>query len=90
MYTWIWRHLPGGLPAKMGGVFALLLGTLALLFFVIFPWIEPQLPFNHVNVSPGATTVPTEPFPTLTPTGPAATPTPANTPRRGPSPLPGD
>ena len=50
MYTWIWRHLPGGLPGRLAGSFVLLLGALALLFFVIFPWAEPRLPFNNVTV----------------------------------------
>ena len=61
MYSWIWRRLPGGWPGKLAGSFVLLLGVLALLFFVIFPFAEPRLPFNHVNVTPGggATPAPT-------------------------------
>jgi hypothetical protein len=27
----------------------LILGVLALLFFVVFPWAEPRLPFNDVT-----------------------------------------
>jgi hypothetical protein len=34
VYSWIWRTLPGG----------------ALLLFVVFPWVEPRLPFNDVTV----------------------------------------
>jgi hypothetical protein len=50
MYVWIWRHLPGGLPGKLLGTLVLLAGVFALLFFVVFPWAEPRLPFNQVTV----------------------------------------
>jgi hypothetical protein len=53
MYPWIWRHLPG--PAAVKALQALLLVTAisALLFFVVFPWVEPRLPINKVTV-PGS------------------------------------
>jgi len=51
MYGWLWRTLPGGLGGKLAGCFALLLGVLALLFLVIFPWVEPRLPWNDVTVN---------------------------------------
>jgi hypothetical protein len=51
MYEWIWRKLPGGLAAKLGGCVGLFAGVLALLFFVIFPWVEPRLPWNDVTVN---------------------------------------
>lgn len=50
MYTWIWRHLPGPIVAKLGQVLFLLALVSALLLFVIFPWIEPHLPINQVTV----------------------------------------
>lgn len=50
MYTWIWRKLPGGLPAKIIGAAVLILAVAALLLFVVFPWVEPRLPFNNVTV----------------------------------------
>jgi hypothetical protein len=50
MYAWMWRRLPGPWPAKLIGVLALLIGVVALLFLVVFPWIGPSLPFNHVTV----------------------------------------
>jgi hypothetical protein len=53
MYAFLWRRLPGGLPGKLVGMLALLLGVLALLWFVAFPWAENSLPFNNVNVSGG-------------------------------------
>jgi hypothetical protein len=67
MYGWIWRRLPGGFAAKVGGCAALLVGVLALLFFVIFPWAEPRLPWNDVTVnSPSVEqTVPSSPAPSL-------------------------
>jgi hypothetical protein len=51
MYVWIWRHLPGGLPWKVTQTVVLLAGVCALLLFVVFPWIEPSLPINHVTVN---------------------------------------
>ena len=52
MYGWIWRHLPGGRRAKALGCVVLLAAVLALLFFVVFPFVEPRLPFNDVTVDP--------------------------------------
>jgi hypothetical protein len=78
MYGWIWRKLPGGRPGKMAGSFVLLVAALALLFFVIFPFAEPRLPFNHVNVDPGGGTPAPAPTvtttPTTSPTSPTTTP----------------
>ena len=74
MYAWIWHKLPGGWPGKLAGSFVLLLGALALLFFVVFPYAEPRLPFNHVTVTPGDST--------------SAPPTPAASPTSGPTPAP--
>lgn len=54
MYSWIWRHLPGGRPGKVIGSLVLVLAVGALLFFVVFPWLEPKLPFNGVTVDSGA------------------------------------
>jgi len=51
MYGWLWRHLPGPKPVRAALALVLLLGTVALLLFVIYPIIDPLLPFNHVNVS---------------------------------------
>jgi hypothetical protein len=67
MYGWIWKTLPGRWPAKVAGSFVLLLGALALLFFVVFPWLEPRLPFNHVTVTPnGGSSAPASPAPQTT------------------------
>ena len=50
MYGWIWRHLPGGTASRALISMVLALGICALLLFVVFPWVEPQLPFNAVTV----------------------------------------
>jgi hypothetical protein len=67
MYFWNWRKLPGNLAAKLGGSLALLLGAVALLLFLVFPYVEPRLPFNNVNVDqpvPATSTVPSPSSPT--------------------------
>jgi hypothetical protein len=50
MYTWIWRRLPGGPPAKALQALVLVLAVCAVLLFVVFPWVEPRLPFADVTV----------------------------------------
>ena len=50
MYTWIWRHLPGGLPGKLLGSLLLLAAVVLVLFLWVFPAVEPLLPFNDVTV----------------------------------------
>lgn len=50
MYGWIWRHLPGGTGLKVVQATILFLAVVALLFFVVFPWISAQLPYNDVTV----------------------------------------
>ena len=52
MYTWIWRHLPGGTGSKAFWALLLLLAVSALLLFVVFPRVEPYLPFTDVTVDP--------------------------------------
>jgi len=51
MYGWIWRHLPGPLALRIVTALVLVAGAVAMLFFVIFPWLEPMLPFNDVAVN---------------------------------------
>ncbi len=50
MYGWIWRTLPGGRGGKSFGVLLLLTVVVALLFLVVFPVVEPLLPFGKVTV----------------------------------------
>lgn len=58
MYAWIWRHLPFGLPGKLAGSVLLTVASLALLWYVVFPWAEPFLPFDDAQLTdtgvPGA------------------------------------
>lgn len=46
MYGWIWRHLPGPVPVRVALAAVLVCGVVALLFFVVFPWLDPLLPFS--------------------------------------------
>jgi hypothetical protein len=78
MYEWLWRKLPGAYASKLGGCVALLVGVLALLFFVIFPWVQPRLPWNDVNVD----------SPLIEQTVPSSAPAPAGSPLVSPSMLP--
>lgn len=50
MYAWIWRRLPGATWSKALLSVVLVLAVCALLLFVVFPWVEPRLPFNAVTV----------------------------------------
>jgi hypothetical protein len=50
VYSWIWRHLPGPTSLRLLQALLLFLAVVALLFFVIFPWAEPYLPFDRVTV----------------------------------------
>lgn len=68
MYGWLWRHLPGPFVARLAAAAALLVGVVALLFFVVFPAVDPLLPFNHVTV----TTPSAPPTPGASPVLPAA------------------
>lgn len=47
MYGWIWNKLPFGIPGKIIGTLLLLAGVAALLWYVVFPAIDPHLPFNN-------------------------------------------
>lgn len=50
MYAWLWRHLPGGRLARTVQAVLLVAGAVLVLFTVVFPWIEPRLPFDDVTV----------------------------------------
>ncbi|MFC0532845.1 hypothetical protein [Phytohabitans kaempferiae] len=52
MYAWIWRHLPfRAWPAKLATSLVLLAAIGALLWYVVFPWAQPLLPFDDVQVT---------------------------------------
>ncbi|GAA0732059.1 hypothetical protein Drose_00300 [Dactylosporangium roseum] len=75
MYGWIWRHIPfkqWQLKALVSVVLAGAVG--ALLWYQVFPAVEPLLPFDDVQVEttdPGGDPLP--PQPTGAPLSPAAT-----------------
>ncbi|MFF3437879.1 hypothetical protein [Streptosporangium sp. NPDC002721] len=50
MYGWIWRTLPGNLAVR--GFTALVLAGLvaAVLWYVVFPWIEPRVSLDLATV----------------------------------------
>ncbi|WP_214111233.1 hypothetical protein [Acrocarpospora catenulata] len=52
MYGWIWRRLPGGPATKLLLSALILTAVGALLWFVVFPWAEPLLPFDDGVVGP--------------------------------------
>ena len=68
MYAWLWRKLPGPTPVKLLEALALAAVTVALLFTVVFPWVEPRLPFNGVTVDDSP--APTASTPSTPSTGP--------------------
>ncbi|MBA2471876.1 MAG: hypothetical protein H0V41_06385 [Pseudonocardiales bacterium] len=49
MYSWIWRHLPGSHAVRLLESLLLVAAVLTLLMLVVFPWVEPRLPFNEVT-----------------------------------------
>jgi hypothetical protein len=86
VYRLVWDRLPFGVPGKLAGLAVLLVGVVAVLWFVVFPGADALLPFNNVQVtvpneSPTdyATVVPT---PTERETAPAG----PSTQHRAPSP----
>lgn len=63
MYGWIWRHLPFGLPGKIVGSLLLVGAIAALLWYQVFPAVEPLLPFNDGQVTQDSTPEPGAPGP---------------------------
>jgi hypothetical protein len=53
MYAWIWRKLPFGFWGKLTSSIGLVAATTALLWYVVFPWATPLLPFDDVQVGTG-------------------------------------
>jgi hypothetical protein len=75
VYGAMWRNLPGGPAGKLASCTALLLVALALLFYVIFPWVEPRLPWNDVTVNSPSIDQQTVPSGSPVPSGAVASPT---------------
>jgi hypothetical protein len=51
MYSWIWRHLPGSRTVRLLQALMLVAAVVMLLLLVVFPWVEPRLPFNEVTTN---------------------------------------
>ncbi|MDL4816760.1 hypothetical protein [Actinomadura opuntiae] len=47
MYAWLWRHLPGTWPAKAGIAVAIVAVLAAVLWWGVFPWLEPKVQLDH-------------------------------------------
>jgi hypothetical protein len=58
MYGWLWRTFPGGIAGKLLCSLVLTAAAVALLFLVVFPRVEPLLPFQDVTVNTGPTSSP--------------------------------
>ena len=54
MYVWFWRRLPGPLPVRLLLALLAFLLVVAVLFVVVFPAVEPLLPFSDVTVDEAA------------------------------------
>jgi len=104
MYAWIWRKLPFGLWGKLTGSLALIAATGALLWYVIFPWATPLLPFDDVQVGSGSQQGPAQEDPNAvsrssdgspsntrsSPSDPSATATPKRSKTSAPTIIPGN
>jgi hypothetical protein len=68
VYGWIWRRFPFGVPGRIAGMLMLATAVAGLLWFYVFPAVDPLLPFNDVRVTAPGGPAPTPP-PTPAPTG---------------------
>ncbi|MET9342720.1 MULTISPECIES: hypothetical protein [unclassified Nonomuraea] len=50
MYGWIWRHLPGGPPTRLLAALVLVAVAGAVLWYVVFPLLEPAVTLDEVTV----------------------------------------
>ncbi|HEY0540781.1 MAG TPA: hypothetical protein VGD53_20590 [Actinoallomurus sp.] len=62
MYAWLWRHLPGDMLQRVGLALAAVIVAGVLLWYFVFPWVEPKLQFDHGTVGSG-TSAPAKPSP---------------------------
>jgi hypothetical protein len=62
MYAWLWRHLPGDTLQRAGIALAAVVVAGVLLWYFLFPWVEPKLQFDHGTVGGGAS-APARPSP---------------------------
>ncbi|MFI0369557.1 hypothetical protein ACH35V_16910 [Actinomadura sp. 1N219] len=47
MYAWIWRHLPGEWQTKTATALGLVIAIAVVFWYVVFPWVEPKVQFDH-------------------------------------------
>ncbi len=50
MYGWLWRHLPGGRAMRTAQAVVLFAAAVTLLMLVVFPALEPHLPFGQDTI----------------------------------------
>ena len=65
MYGWLWRHLPGGTAERAGLALAVAVILGVVLWYIVFPWVEPKLQYDHGTVGGGTSgaTAPASPSP---------------------------
>jgi len=70
VYGWIWRHLPFGRAGRLIGSLLLAGVAVAVLWYAVFPWAEPLLPFDDVQVTDGGAGDVVDPADPADPAGP--------------------
>jgi hypothetical protein len=50
MYAWIWQHLPGATWVRALLSLVLVVAVVAVLFLVVFPWLDGVLGINEVTI----------------------------------------
>jgi hypothetical protein len=60
MYGWLWRKLPYGPLGRTIGCVVAVLGIVGILWFGVFPAVDPHLPFNHGAVTTDNGSTPTQ------------------------------
>ncbi|NRQ31578.1 hypothetical protein HII36_06940 [Nonomuraea sp. NN258] len=50
MYGWLWRRLPGDTRTKLATAAVLVVAAGAVLWYVVFPLLEPVVTLDEVTV----------------------------------------
>jgi hypothetical protein len=61
MYAWLWKHLPGDLLTRLCTAAGIMVVAGLVLWYLVFPWVEPKLRFDHGTV--GGSSAPANPSP---------------------------